>query len=86
MTDTLLANESLIRLGFFLSVLTVMAAWEAIAARHPQRISRLTRWPNNLLIVVLDTLAVRLVFPLAAVGAAYMASKNGWGLLNLVSL
>ena len=86
MTDTLLANEPLIRIGFFLSVLTVMAAWEAVAARRPQRIGRLTRWPSNLLIVVLDTLAVRLVFPLAAVGAAYMASKNGWGLLNIVTL
>ena len=86
MTDTLLANEPLIRIGFFLSVLTVMAAWEAVAARRPQRISRLTRWPNNLSIVVLDTLAVRLVFPLAAVAAAYMASQNGRGLLNLVAL
>lgn len=65
MTDTLLANEPLIRIGFFLSVLTVMAAWEAVAARRPQRISRLTRWPNNLSIVVLETLAVLLVFPLS---------------------
>ncbi|NMT62891.1 sterol desaturase family protein [Marinobacter orientalis] len=63
-----------------------MAVWEVFAARRPQQIGRLTRWPNNLLIVVVDTLAVRLVFPVAAVGTAFMASENGWGLLNLVSL
>lgn len=86
MNDTLLEHEPLIRVSFFLSVLAVMALWEVFAARRPQQIGRLTRWPNNLLIVVLDTLAVRLVFPVAAVGTAFMAAANGWGLLNLVSL
>ncbi|WP_320159505.1 sterol desaturase family protein [Marinobacter sp. 1-3A] len=33
-----------------------------------------------------DTLAVRLVFPVAAAGTAFMALENGWGLLNLVPL
>ncbi|MBL3558527.1 sterol desaturase family protein [Marinobacter sp. JB05H06] len=82
----MLANEPLIRVSFFLSVLAVMALWEVLAARRPQQIGRLARWPHNLLIVVLDTLAVRLAFPVAAVGTAFMASENGWGLLNLVSL
>ncbi|MBO6849513.1 MAG: sterol desaturase family protein [Marinobacter sp.] len=86
MTDTLLANAPLIRIGIFLSVLTLMALWEVTAARRPQQIGRLARWPNNLLIVVLDTLAVRLVFPVAAVGIALMTAENGWGLLNLMSL
>ncbi len=86
MTDTLLAHEPLIRIGIFLAVLTLMSLWEVSAARRPQRIGRLTRWPNNLLIVVLDTLVVRLVFPVAAVGTAFLAAENGWGVLNLVSL
>ncbi len=85
-TDTLLTNEPIIRIGFFLSVLAIMVAWEVVAARRPQRIGRLTRWPSNLLIVALDTLAVRLVFPVAAVGAAFIAAEQGWGLLNLVAV
>ncbi len=84
--DTMLTHEPLIRIGFFLSVLVIMAVWEVVAARRPQRIGRLTRWPNNLLIVALDTFAVRLMFPVAAVGAALIASENGWGLLNMVTL
>ncbi|MCG2581670.1 MAG: sterol desaturase family protein [Marinobacter sp.] len=85
-TDTLLTNEPLIRIGFFLSVLAIMMTWEVAAARRPQRIGRLTRWPSNLLIVALDTLAVRLVFPVAAVGTAFMAAEQGWGLLNQVAV
>ncbi|GGY60313.1 hypothetical protein [Marinobacter zhanjiangensis] len=59
MADTLLAHEPVIRAGFFLSVLVIMALWEVFAARRPQAIGRGTRWPSNLMIVVLDTLAVR---------------------------
>ncbi|SET43182.1 Sterol desaturase/sphingolipid hydroxylase, fatty acid hydroxylase superfamily [Marinobacter segnicrescens] len=86
MTETLLAHEPVIQFGFFLSVLVTMALWEVFAARRPQAVGRRTRWPANLMIVVLDTLAVRVLFPVAAVGAALMASENGWGLLNLVAL
>ncbi|MCL7942250.1 sterol desaturase family protein [Halomonas sp. ATCH28] len=36
--------------------------------------------------MVIDTLAARLFFPLAAVGAALVAAEQGWGLFNLVSV
>jgi hypothetical protein len=40
-------------------------------------------WTANLGLVLLNTLVVRLVFPLAAVGVAALAAERGWGLLNL---
>lgn len=86
MSDFILANEPAIRILGFVSGLSVMAVWEILATRRPQGIKRLVRWPGNLAIVILDTLAVRLLFPLAAVGAAIYASEHGWGLLNLVSM
>lgn len=86
MSDFILANEPAIRMFGFVSVLSVMAIWEILATRRPQAIKRLVRWPGNLSIVILDTLAVRLFFPLAAVGEAIYASEHGWGLLNLVSM
>lgn len=86
MSDFILANEPAIRILSFASVLSLMAIWEIVASRRPQVIKRLVRWPGNLAIVILDTLAVRLLFPLAAVGAAIYASDHGWGLLNLVSM
>src|SRR5690554_2856833 len=81
-----LANEPLIREGVFAFVLLAMALWEIVAKRRPQMIHRRQRWPSNLAIVVLDTLAVRLFFPLAAVGAALIAAEQGWGLFSLVSV
>jgi sterol desaturase/sphingolipid hydroxylase (fatty acid hydroxylase superfamily) len=86
MSDILLAHEPMIRGGAFASVLLAMALWESVARRRPQRIHRRQRWPSNLAIVVLDTLAVRLFFPLAAVGAALAAADQGWGLFNRVSV
>lgn len=82
----LLTNEPLIRLMVFMVVLLAMAAWELLASRRPQQMRRTKRWPANLLIVVLDTAVVRLVFPLAAVGAAIHAQEQGWGLFNLLSV
>jgi sterol desaturase/sphingolipid hydroxylase (fatty acid hydroxylase superfamily) len=35
---------------------------------------------------VLDTVLVRLLFPLAAVGMAFLAQAKGWGLFNVASL
>ncbi len=69
-----------------MSVLSLMAIWETLATRRPQAIKRRVRWPSNLAIVILDTLAVRLLFPLAAVGAAIFAAEQEWGLLNQVSM
>jgi sterol desaturase/sphingolipid hydroxylase (fatty acid hydroxylase superfamily) len=78
------AAEPAIRLGFFLGVLVLMALWEALAPRRPQSIKRGLRWPNNLGLVVIDTLVVHLLFPVAAVGMAFLAQTKGWGLLNII--
>ncbi|MCB1435860.1 MAG: sterol desaturase family protein [Rhodobiaceae bacterium] len=86
MDDFLLAHEAAVRLGAFCLVLAVMALWEALAARRPQAISRRARWPGNLGIVAIDTLALRLVFPLAAAGAALAAEQGGWGLFNAIAM
>jgi hypothetical protein len=66
--NTVLSVEPIIRLGAFASVLALMAAWKLMAPRRKQIIGRLWRWPNNLGVVMIDTVAVRLLFPTAAVG------------------
>jgi sterol desaturase/sphingolipid hydroxylase (fatty acid hydroxylase superfamily) len=84
--NTLLNNEPFFRAGAFLLVLTAMMAWEIVAKRRPQVVSRSQRWPGNVLLVIIDTAIVRLVFPLAAVGAAVYAQDLGWGVFNAVTL
>jgi sterol desaturase/sphingolipid hydroxylase (fatty acid hydroxylase superfamily) len=78
----ILANEPAIRLGFFIGVFTVVALWELAAPRRVLTVSKALRWSSNLGLVVLNTVVLRLLFPLAAVGVAAFASQNGWGLLN----
>ncbi|PXX95802.1 sterol desaturase [Halomonas sp. LBP4] len=85
MVDTIMTHEPVIRLGIFTGVLVAMALWEIVAPRRTQRYRRWQRWPHNLMIVALDTLAVRLLFPLAAVGAALVATERGWGVFNELS-
>ncbi|MEX1215783.1 sterol desaturase family protein [Saccharospirillum sp.] len=80
----LLTHEPVIRGAVFIVILLAVAVWEIVAERRHQSISRRQRWPANLAIVVLDTMVVRLVFPLAGVGAAFLASERGWGLFNIV--
>jgi sterol desaturase/sphingolipid hydroxylase (fatty acid hydroxylase superfamily) len=82
----ILAAEPLIRLGFFAGVLATLALWEAFAPRRRQEIGRAGRWPNNLGVVVVDTIVLRILFPTAAVGVAILAEERGWGLLNTVAL
>ena len=56
--------------------------WLAPARAAP----RGRRWVTNLTLYAIDTLAVRLLIPLAMVGTAIVAAERGWGLLNQLSL
>lgn len=79
----MLDNEAAIRLTVFLAVLAALALWEVAAPRRRQEIPRLMRWSNNFALVVIDTLLVRLAFPVVAVALALAAEAQGWGLLQL---
>lgn len=82
-TETIFAAEPQLRLGVFLGVLAIMALWELLAPRRRRDIPRVIRWSNNLALVVIDTIVLRLTFPILAVGLAIMAQERGWGLFNI---
>lgn len=82
----LILHEPLIRLLTFGAVLALMAVWEFLAPRRPTSHSRGVRWANNLGLLAVDVLAVRLVFPLAAVGFALLLEERGLGLFNQVGV
>lgn len=86
MHDILFAYEPYIRLAVFGGVFAVMALWEFIVPRRKQAIGRGWRWPNNLGVVVVDTLLVRILFPTTAVGLALLAEARGFGLFNVIAL
>jgi sterol desaturase/sphingolipid hydroxylase (fatty acid hydroxylase superfamily) len=86
MIDSVIAHESFVRIASFLGVLLVMAAWEVAVPRRRREIPRAIRWTNNLGIVLLDTLILRLTFPVLAVPLALTAEARGWGLLNVLEV
>jgi sterol desaturase/sphingolipid hydroxylase (fatty acid hydroxylase superfamily) len=76
------AHEAAIRLSVFLGLFAVVALWEVWAPRRTLTVSKAVRWMNNLGLVALNTILLRLLFPAAAVGMAAFATAQGWGLLN----
>lgn len=81
-----LEREALIRLGAFALVFVTMLAWELIAPRRKLNVSKALRWSNNLGLLVLNSIVLRLIFPAAAVGIAYSVAQREWGFFNLVDL
>jgi sterol desaturase/sphingolipid hydroxylase (fatty acid hydroxylase superfamily) len=77
-----MANEKVIRMGFFFGILAVMALWEVLAPRRALTVSKAVRWGNNLGLVFFNSFLLRLLFPAAAVGMAAFAGGQGWGIFN----
>ncbi len=80
--ELILGNEPLIRLSFFFGILALIGLWELLAPRRALTVSKGIRWGSNLGIVALNTIVLRLLFPAAAVGMAFFAGEQGWGIFN----
>ena len=75
-----------LRFGLFVAVLLAMAVAEAVLPRRERSHPRLRRWPTNLGMALIDSLVVRFLFPVVAVGTAAFADARSWGLLGAVAL
>jgi sterol desaturase/sphingolipid hydroxylase (fatty acid hydroxylase superfamily) len=82
----ILDNEIVIRLFFFLGVFTIMGVCEYIAPRRSLSSSKRRRWGANLGITLLNSLVLRTLFPIAAVGMAAISNQRGWGIFNLLGM
>jgi sterol desaturase/sphingolipid hydroxylase (fatty acid hydroxylase superfamily) len=82
--NLLLELEAQLRLVSFLSLLVVFATLEGLRPAKFYVEPRKLRWINNLIIVGLDTLALRLLLPLLAVEAALIAETHQIGLLHVM--
>jgi sterol desaturase/sphingolipid hydroxylase (fatty acid hydroxylase superfamily) len=86
MKEFILSNEISIRLGFFFGIFAVMAIWELLTPKRILTASKTIRWGNNLGLVVLNSVFLRLLLPVTAVGMAAFAARQGWGVLNYIEL
>lgn len=78
--------EQTVRLSVFAAVLLLTALWEVIAPRRPLLDSKRRRWFTNLSLIVIDTVAVRLLFPILPVALAELAEARGWGVFNVMQI
>ncbi len=79
-------HEAAIRLFFYAGVFAVMAWFETRAPRRQLTSAKTRRWTNNIGITALNTLLLRLLFPVTAVGTALFAAERGLGLFNNIPL
>ncbi|MGJ8563882.1 MAG: sterol desaturase family protein [Alphaproteobacteria bacterium] len=84
MHDTV--SPDTLRLAIFFGLLFLFAVLEALQPRKIRTQPRHKRWVTNIGMVVVDSLAVRLLGPLIAMAAAGYVTANGWGLLNMTGL
>ena len=84
--EFLIEHESATRLSIFLGALLLLAALECLAPRRQRSFSRPRRWPTNLAIAAIDTLALRFLLPVLAVGSALWAEMNQIGLMQIFAL
>jgi len=82
MNEFFIQSESIIRLSVFLFVLLILTGLEYTFPKRSLLYSKTRRWFSNISLSVINTLFVKVVFPIAVVGAAVLASEKGWGLLN----
>ena len=74
--------EIAVRLGCFFGIFLLMAAWEIYAPKRVLTVSKLLRWRSNLTLTLLNSMLLRLLFPIAGTGMAIYAQSKGWGLLT----
>jgi len=82
-TEFVLAHEQTIRVGAFFMALAGMASWEMLAPRRALSVPKAKRWANNLGLLLLNSVLVRVLFPAAAVGFASFADTHASGLLHI---
>jgi sterol desaturase/sphingolipid hydroxylase (fatty acid hydroxylase superfamily) len=81
-------SEPVIRLicfGAIFSALALFEIWSPRLEREEFRSAMKTRrWITNIAILIISSLALRLIFPLAAVGTALWAQGKGYGLFPTI--
>jgi sterol desaturase/sphingolipid hydroxylase (fatty acid hydroxylase superfamily) len=86
MEQLVINHEPVIRLGCFAGIFLAVVWGEFLAPRRRLSTPKASRWFINLGIVIINTLVLRILFPVAAVGMAIIATQRDWGLFNNVGI
>jgi len=84
--ETLLKHASTIYLVDYFGLIVVVSLLECIIPRRPASEYLKMRWLGNIGIAILDTVIIRVFFPVLTLGMAALSADRGWGLFNRVHL
>lgn len=84
--DLIAQNEAPIRLAAFAGIFLLVAVLEALFPRRVRGLARRKRWAENLGLVAVSTILLRITMPIGAVAASVWVVQNGWGLFSLLDL
>ena len=86
MTNQLINNADQLRLSIFIGILIIMAILEYFLPRRNVDAKRKLRWTNNIGIVILDSVIVRVLLPTTTIAVAIYAENLNYGIFNLISV
>lgn len=86
MNDWFIVNGNILRLSAFIGLFILLAVWEHYQPKRPLSVSKFQRWGNNIAIVMLNNLVLKLLMPFLAIDAALFAEQQQWGLTYLINL
>ena len=84
--DFIINYENIIRLLCFIGFLSLFCILENLFPIYKRTKNLYKRWFINISFVFIDTILLRLVFPILAVGFAVICMNNNWGLFNIIEL
>jgi len=84
--DELLRYASQITAGGYFGVITVLALVESVVPRRPPDDTLAVRWFANVALAVLNTVIIRLAFPIAGLALSVLCLERGWGLFHVLTL
>ncbi len=79
----MMVSETTLRLGVFFGVLLIVALAEYLWPKRTAHLPKTSRWSRNLSLVVLGSVAARLLIPFTAASVAVYAEQNHMGLFNV---
>ena len=82
--NTIIEYEHIFRLSIFLELLIIFAVAEIFFPLAKRKSSRAQQWSTNLGIVLIDSVVLKLLFPLLAVGVAQYANLHAIGIFNIL--
>lgn len=79
-------HETAFRLSVFFTLILILSFFEWRIPFRKASVSKSQRWVNNFSLVLMNSVALRILFPAAAVGAAIYAEHQEIGLFNWLDI